>query len=125
VGLVEDVKVQTLSCGLNLQQTMLDAIANQSKSTPLWDTMASDDAALIGCIAGNQVLVSDVENLLQIFASSNAASQWVTVAKDLNAATTAFSFVNNFWAYMVPLGYAQLTGNSSGYVLLQVPLPGR
>jgi uncharacterized repeat protein (TIGR03803 family) len=111
-------------CGVDAQQTMLDALANTSQGTLGWDTMASDNAGFISCVASNPVLVSDLKNLLQATVGSTAANQWVAVAKDLNAASLAYYFTNNFWAYMVPLGYAQLTSNSPGYVLLQVPFLG-
>jgi hypothetical protein len=121
---VNDVKVQALSCELAAQQTLNDALANKSQSTMGWDTVASDDAGFIGCLASNQVIVSDVQKLLQVTAGSDVATEWVGLAKTLSATTVALYFTNNFWAYMVPLAWAQLTSNSPGYLLLEVPLPG-
>lgn len=125
VGLVDDIKVNALACELTAMQTLNDALANTSQTTQGWDTMASDAAGLIGCLANNPTVVSDVQKLLQITAGSNVASQWVAVAKNLTTVAAAYYFINNFWAYMVPLGLAELTANSPGYVLLEVPLLGR
>ena len=106
-------------CIGNYRQMLLDASVNNPQA------VAWDDILLSGCLVQNSpALVDEIANLLTAKIGVNAAAAWRDIAPALAKGSVGIPFAINFLTLDVPMVFAQFTAQSTGYLLLEVPLPG-
>jgi hypothetical protein len=106
-------------CSGNARQMMSDAVANNPQA------VAWDDILLLGCLVQTSAaLVDEIANMLTKKLGADAAATWRDIAPALGKASVGLPLAINFFTLDVPMAFAQFTVPYTGYVLLELPLPG-